>query len=158
MILSLVAALGWGCGGGAETKPEPKPLPKLEASDMSTPPVKEPDRITVAHVLISFAGAGTEARRSKAEAEKLANDVLARAKKGEDFDKMMKDLSDDTGGGVYSMTNTGVKPSSGDEYPRKGMVAAFGDVGFKLEVGGVGMSTFDPKTSPYGWHVIKRLK
>jgi parvulin-like peptidyl-prolyl isomerase len=38
------------------------------------------------------------------------------------------------------------------------MVQAFGDVGFKLEVGAVGMATFDPKTSKYGWHIIKRLK
>jgi len=117
----------------------------------------EPDHIQVAHVLISFAGAGTEATRSKADAEKLANDVLARAKKGEDFHKLIKELSDDSGDGVYGMANVKAKPNPG-EYPRQGMVAAFGDVGFKLEVGGIGMSNFDPRTSPYGWHIIKRLK
>jgi len=117
----------------------------------------EPDHIQVAHVLISFAGAGTEATRSKAEAEKLANDVLGRAKKGEDFHKLIKELSDDSGDGVYGMANAKVKPNPG-EYPRQGMVAAFGDVGFKLDVGGIGMSAFDPQKSPYGWHVIKRLK
>ena len=117
----------------------------------------EPDRIQVAHVLISFAGAGTEATRSKADAEKLANDVLARAKKGEDFHKLIKELSDDPGEGVYGMANFKVKPDRG-EYERGGMVPAFGDVGFKLAVDGVGMSAFDPRTSPYGWHVIKRLK
>ena len=117
----------------------------------------EPEHIQVAHVLISFAGAGTEATRSKADAEKLANDVLARAKKGEDFPKLIKELSNDSGDGVYGMANAGVKPNAG-EYPRQGMVAAFGDVGFKLEVGGIGMSNFDPRTSPYGWHIIKRLK
>lgn len=157
---ALLLALGWGCGGGAEPQPEPKPQPKTEAKPAMTnvPAKPEPEHITVAHVLISFAGAGTEARRTKADAEKLANDVLARAKKGEDFDKMMKDLSDDTGGGVYMMSNTGVRPTSPDEFPRKNMVGAFGDVGFKLDVGGIGMSNFDPKTSPYGWHIIKRLK
>ena len=117
----------------------------------------EPGRIQVAHVLISFAGAGTEATRTKAEAEKLANDVLARAKKGEEFPKLIKELSDDSGDGVYGLANVAVKPNAG-EYPRQGMVAAFGDVGFTLEVGGIGMSAFVPRKSPYGWHIIKRLK
>jgi len=70
----------------------------------------------------------------------------------------MKDLSDDPGGGAYMMSNNGVRPTSGDEYPRNKMVPAFGDVGFKLEVGAIGMSTYDPRTSPFGWHIIKRLK
>ncbi|MEM7305955.1 MAG: peptidylprolyl isomerase [Planctomycetota bacterium] len=42
--------------------------------------------------------------------------------------------------------------------PRDGMAPAFGDVGFALEVGEVGMTTFDPQKSPFGWHVIKRLE
>lgn len=117
----------------------------------------EPERIQVAHVLISFAGAGTEATRTKAEAEKLAGEVLARAKKGEDFAGLIKQLSDDSGDGVYGMANFKVAPKQG-EYPRQGMVAAFGDVGFVLEVGGIGMSAWDARKSPYGWHVIKRLK
>jgi parvulin-like peptidyl-prolyl isomerase len=117
----------------------------------------EPQHIQVAHILISFAGAGTEATRSKAEAEKLAGEVLARAQKGEDFKSLIKSLSDDSGEGVYGMSNAGVPPARG-EYERRGMVAAFGDVGFKLEVNGIGMSNFDPRTSPYGWHIIKRLK
>ncbi len=162
-IAAALLVLGLGCGGGADPKPESKTEPKTEAKPVANPepkpaPKAEPEHITVAHVLISFAGAGTEAKRSKADAEKLANEVLARAKKGEDFDKLMKDLSDDTGGGAYMMSNLGVRPTSGDEYPRNKMVPAFGDVGFKLDVGGIGMSQFDPRTSPYGWHIIKRLK
>ena len=119
--------------------------------------IPEPQHIQVAHILISFAGAGTEATRSKAEAEKMAGDVLARAKKGEEFPKLVKELSDDSGEGIYGMANFKVAPAGG-EYPRQGMVAAFGDVGFVLEVGAIGMSAFDPVKSPYGWHIIKRLK
>lgn len=157
-VAAFLLILGWGCGG-AEPKPDLKPEPKAEAKPEMKPESKpEPEHITVAHVLISFAGTGTEAKRSKAEAEKLAGEVLARAKKGEDFDKLMKDLSDDTGGGVYMMSNLGVRPANADEYPRNKMVPAFGDVGFKLDVGGIGMSGFDSRTSPYGWHIIKRLK
>lgn len=117
----------------------------------------EPQHIQVAHVLISFAGCGTEATRSRAEAEKLAGDVLARANNGEDFHKLIKELSDDSGEGIYGMANFKVAPAAG-EYPRQGMVAAFGDVGFKLKVNGIGMSAFDAQKSPFGWHIIKRLK
>ena len=158
-VAACLLLLGLGCSGGAEPKPESKTEAKPVANPEPKPaPKAEPEHITVAHVLISFAGAGTEPKRSKADAEKLANDVLARARKGEDFDKLMKDLSDDPGGGAYMMSNTGVRPTSGDEYPRNKMVPAFGDIGFKLDMGAVGMSNFDPRTSPYGWHIIKRLK
>jgi parvulin-like peptidyl-prolyl isomerase len=119
--------------------------------------IPEPQHIQVAHVLISFAGAGTDATRTKGDAEKLAGDVLARANKGEDFHKLIKELSDDPGEGVYGLSNFKVRPDRG-EYERQGMVPAFGDVGFKLAVGAVGMSAFDPRNSPYGWHIIKRLK
>ena len=118
---------------------------------------KEPDHIQVAHILISFAGCGTEATRTKADAEKLANDVLGRAKKGEDFNKLMKDFTDDPGGGVYGMANHRVSPK-GEDFERRAMVPAFGDVGFKLEVGAVGMALYDSQKSPFGYHVIKRLE
>src|SRR5258706_28603 len=127
--LAAFMALGLGCGGGAEPAPESKPPAPAEVK----PAGPEPEHILVAHVLISFQGAGTKASRTKAEAEKLAGDVLARAKKGEDFHKLIKELSDDPGEGVYGMANLRVTPNAG-EYPRDGMVPAFGDVGFTLEV------------------------
>lgn len=147
-----------GCGGG--TAPVTPPLPETKPMPTSppAPQAAEPERITVQHILISFAGTRTEATRSKAEAEKLAAEVLARVKKGEDFGKLVKELSDDPGEGIYAMCNHDVKMPREGEYPRKGMVAAFGDVGFKLAVGEVGMSAHDPKASPFGWHIIKRLK
>ena len=119
---------------------------------------KEPERITLQHILISFAGTQTEATRSKAEAEKLAGEVLARVQKGEDFSAVMKQLSDDPGPGVYGLYNRGAKQQARDEYARDGMVPAFGNVGFSLEVGGVGLAGYHPGDSPFGWHVIKRLK
>jgi foldase protein PrsA len=140
-----------GCAAGGASGPAGPPPPPAD-------PAAEPERIILQHILISFEGARAGKKRSRADAEKLASDVLERAKKGEDFDRMMKDLSEDPGPGVYRLSNTGVEPKAGDEYPRKQMVAAFGDVGFKLKVGEVGLAPYDPKASPYGWHVIKRLK
>ena len=43
-------------------------------------------------------------------------------------------------------------------FPRSRMVGAFGDVGFPLEVGEIGLANYDPDTSKYGWHIIKRIK
>lgn len=42
--------------------------------------------------------------------------------------------------------------------PRGNMAAAFGDVGFKLKVGEVGLAEPHAEKSPFGYHIIKRLK
>lgn len=112
-------------------------------------------RVKVQHILISFAGAGTRASRTKAEAEQLAADVYQQVLAGSDFDALVKQYTDDAHPGIYSMT-TGAPEK--DVYPRRGMVAAFGNVGWRLEVGAVGVARFDPTKSPYGWHIIKRIE
>lgn len=40
---------------------------------------------------------------------------------------------------------------------RDRLVPAFGDVGFSLQVGEVGLAPHQEKSSPFGWHIIKRL-
>ena len=122
----------------------------------------EPERVTVQHILIAFKGSlpdDTKVTRSREDAEKLALQVFERAKAGEDFAAMVKMYTNDSYPGIYKMTNKGVTPEkSKQEYSRTGMVRAFGDIGFSLEVGGVGLAIYDPATSRYGWHVIKRLE
>ena len=98
-----------------------------------------------------------QADGTQEEAKTLANDLLNKAKSGEDFDKLVVENTDDSPPGIYSMSDNGVQPDQG-EYPRSGMVPAFGNVGFALAVGEIGMSDYDPATSPYGYHIIKRLK
>jgi hypothetical protein len=118
----------------------------------------EPAVITVEHVLIAFKDTGTKATRSKEEARKLAYETLNRAKLGEDFTKLRKELSDDSpDGGVYTLVNNGIA-KEGSEFDRTGMVPAFGDVGFFLAVNEIGLAEHDPRSSPYGWHIIKRIK
>lgn len=41
---------------------------------------------------------------------------------------------------------------------RDQMVPGFGDLAFSLEVGDVGIVPYDAKSSPFGWHVLKRLE
>ncbi|MEZ6014972.1 MAG: peptidylprolyl isomerase [Planctomycetota bacterium] len=192
------------------------PAPTGEVIARPTPPLDlggQPEKVTVQHVLISFAGTPvTGVTRTKEEAEKLAKDVLARAQAGEDFEALVRAHSDDppaaTEPGVYRILNTGVRdiaseraifdlerryrksmeelnaarskaPLTAEEYKaraealqkaaqaeytsmmrhqRTGLVPAFGDIGFALEVGAVGLAPYDAATSPFGWHVIKRLQ
>jgi parvulin-like peptidyl-prolyl isomerase len=122
---------------------------------------EEPQHITVQHILISFKGAVPDPKvtRTKQEAEALAKELFERAKKGEDFDALVKGYTDDQYPGIYNMSNFNVTPDSKKpEYSRSQMVKAFGDVGFSLKVGDIGMAVFNPETSKYGWHIIKRLK
>jgi parvulin-like peptidyl-prolyl isomerase len=119
----------------------------------------EPEHIEVQHILIGFSGSvpGKRITRTNEEARALAYDLLAKAQAGEDYDALVRKHTDDSPPGIYGMSNRGAQPGRG-EYARDGMVPAFGDVGFTLDVGAYGVADHDPRTSPYGYHVIKRVK
>jgi hypothetical protein len=156
--LLIMALLVAGCDSGSKP-PSTEPLPvSTPPPTPAAPPKAEPEHILVQHVLISFAGASPRIpqKRSKQEAEALAKDVFERARKGEPFDRLMGQ-SDDTGPGQYGISNHGISPGQG-EFQRKGMVPAFGNVGFQLGLGDVGLAGYHPTDSPYGWHIIKRVK
>lgn len=179
-------------------------------------PIEGPSIIAVQHVLISFLGSPAGGTRSKEEAAALAQDVLERARKGEDFSALVKQYSADPVDpkdplpGVYRITvpgytdpslyqgvvqrqsmmhtllkETEAKLRAGEinnrqwltelskqeaqqgiqafvqgarSFARDEMVPAFGDVGFALEVGEVGLAPYDQRASPFGWHVIKRIE
>lgn len=151
------AAAGGGATPAPETKkPEAPPAPETKKPDEKK---VEPRFVTVQHILIGYRGSvrGKNITRTKEEAATLAADILKRAKAGEDFDKLVREYTDDSPPGIYKMSNRGV-PAPPGGYSRDGMVAAFGDVGFPLEVGGIGMAVYDPRKSPYGWHIIKRVE
>jgi hypothetical protein len=123
--------------------------------------VKEPDRVTVQHILIAFQGTipGEGITRTQEEARSLAQDLLERARGGEDFDSLVKEHTDDQHPGIYKMSNSDIPPNEEEmEYSRTRMVKSFGDVSFSLPVGGVGLAEYDPEASKYGWHIIKRLE
>jgi len=146
-----------GCG-----KSE-KPTAEMASADKpaETAERTEPERVEVQHILISFDGADPriEEARSQEDSEVLAKELLQRAQAGEDFDALVKEYTNDSYPGIYRMANSGVEPdAANEEYPRGGMVTAFGDVSFSLEVGAVGMTIYSPENSKYGWHIIKRLK
>ena len=123
------------------------------------------DHIQVQHILIGFKDAvgfqgsapPKAAARTQDQARTLAYDLLNQAKGGADFDQLVVANTDDSPPGIYGMSNTGIPPAEG-EYQREGMVAAFGNVGFTLGVGEIGIADYDPATSPYGYHIIKRVR
>ena len=103
------------------------------------------------------------ARRERAEIKALLKtgsitlaEVFERAKT-EDFDALVKEYTNDSYPGIYKMTNNGA-PIQAGAAKRSGMVRAFGDVAFGLAVDEVGMANYSAGSSPYGWHIIKRLE
>ncbi len=178
--------------------------------------MSQPDQISIQHILVSFEDTQVKTKRTKAEAETLAADLLEKAKTADDFSALVREHSDDPiqqddpQPGVYNLLNHDVKGQNFQEYmmtlntrageqeqelitkmeagqidqaaletqmntfieelraeadqfapslphPRSAMVSAFGDVGFELNVGEIGLATFDADASPFGWHIIKRL-
>jgi parvulin-like peptidyl-prolyl isomerase len=120
---------------------------------------RQVDEIEVQHLLVAHKDAGIGGvTRTMEEAEQLTAELYEKIRNGADFDALVKEHTDDSHPGIYGMTQTGSGDRSRNLFPRKGMVAAFGDVGWRLDVGEVGVAPFDPRTSPYGWHIIKRTK
>ena len=101
----------------------------------------QPETVKASHILF---------RVNKEDSEDVVNQKLkaaqgaeARAKKGEDFTALAKELSEEPG----------AKESGGDLgfFPKDRMVPEFAEVAFKEKVGEIS----DPVRTQFGWHVIK---
>ncbi len=126
--------------------------------DLSSRDVLERDQLTdhaeVKHVLIGWRDLADMYRgeqdprgqkRTRAEADALARQILDRAKKGEPFEKLMIDTSDDPG-----------SAKSGTAYevaPDAPLVPEFKRLALRLKVGEIGAVQ-----SRFGWHIMKRVK
>lgn len=152
----------------AEAKPADAPKDKVAAMNLAIDTCMDKaehtdPEVTIQHCLIGVVGAGLPGvTRSPGEAEALTADLYARILAGDDFDAIVKNNTNDSHPGIYSMSLG--QPSSAGVYPRSGMVAGFGEVAWRLGVGEVGITRYDggipgtnPK-SPFGYHIIKRLK
>jgi len=103
---------------------------------------KMPERVRASHILIRVP---EEAKPEEVvEKQKAAAAVLARVKKGEEFEKVAAEISDDPS----------AKENKGDlNFFRKDqMVPEFADAAFKLKKGELGA---EPVRSEFGYHVIK---
>jgi len=128
--------------------PPPPPDP-LESADIMARPAN-PGTPQVQHVLIGWKDApmakrGADPRamaRTKADADKLAQDVLAKAKAGEDFVKLMKEHSEDPS------TKDGKSYEVTPDFPLEPLKK----LAFRLNLNEAGMVK-----TPFGWLVLKRV-
>ena len=157
-VVALAGALALPAAAQSESEEPAQTKPALPAGEPAEAP-KEPEHLKVQHILIGFRGKvpGKDITRTREEAETLAYELLKKAQEGADFDQLVMEYTDDRHPGLYGMSNIEVKQAPG-EFPRAGMAKAFGDVSFALAVGEIGITDFDARTSPYGWHIIKRIE
>jgi hypothetical protein len=120
------------------------------------------ERVKVQHFLIArymSDRAGRHGILDPSEAEERAAELYLRARAGEDFDALVREYSYDAvegdPPGVYEMI---AKDADLPGTRRGGMAPAFGDAGWRLEVGEVGVILYDRARSWYGYHIIKRLE
>lgn len=101
----------------------------------------EEQEVHARHILFRVADANDQ--KAAAAAEAKAKDTLAKIKKGEDFAKLAKDLTEDPAG----------KADGGDLgwFTKDQMVPEFSEAAFKLDKGQVS----DPVKTSFGWHLIK---
>lgn len=104
---------------------------------------EEPEQVRASHILISTGDPRSPmSDDQKKEKRKLAEDLLKRARGGEDFAKLAKEYSDDPGskdkGGEYT-------------FPRGTMVKEFEAAAFSLQTNQIS----DIVTTVYGYHIIK---
>lgn len=130
----------------------PPPPDPLESAEILARPGGTAT-VLVQHVLIGWkdapmAGRGKPdpraAARTKADADKLAQEILAKVKAGGDMAALMKEFSEDPGSKDSARAY--------DVGPDTPMVPPFKNLSLRLEMGEAGLVK-----SPFGWHVIKRV-
>ena len=115
---------------------------------------EEPEMVHVSHILISTQDPATRSDLpddKKTAKRKLAEDILKRAKAGEDWGKLVKQYSEDPGskdkGGEYTFARASVDP-------QRAMVPEFENAAFALNTNQIS----DIVTTSYGYHIIKLLE
>ena len=104
---------------------------------------KQPEKVRVRHILIKFDNDKEKLGRTAEQAKKEILAILDRVNKGEDFAKLAKEKSEDSGS----------KDKGGEStFGRGEMVKEFEEATFKLQPGQV---TKEPVKTVYGFHIIK---
>jgi hypothetical protein len=163
-LLALLPLAG-ACASLTEPSGQPAPEPVAAAQPTSnatatgaapapTPPpaataAPSNQRISAAHILVAYKGstrAEATVTRTKDAAKKRAEQLLARARKGDDFGKLARENSDDPT----------AKQRSGDlgSFDRGSMVKEFGDAAFALKPGELSSVV----ETNFGFHIIKRTQ
>jgi len=128
-----------------ELKVEITPEQIKEFYESNRSKFEQPEMVRAAHILFGTRDLATNLELSdaqKAAKRKLAEDVLKRARAGEDFAKLAKEYSEDPGskdkGGEYT-------------FPRGQMVPEFESAAFSMSTNQIS----DIVTTTFGYHIIK---
>ncbi len=146
-----VKAPGDAPASSATTTSSAAPAPSSASSAppaVSANPAKPPSKISARHVLIQWMGAERAPAsivRTREQARAVAEDVLRRARAGEDFTRLAVEFSDEPGA-----ANRG---GSLGRFGKGQMVRSFEDAAFKLAPGEIS----DIVESSFGYHVILRV-
>ena len=136
--------------GAPTTGTMPTPPPATNAADdESAAPVDAPAKISARHVLIQWMGSGSAGKsvmRTRDQAQVVAQEVLRRAKAGEDVGRLAVEYSDEP--------NAASRGGSLGRFSRGQMVPAFDQVAFKLRVGQISGIV----ETPFGFHIIQRTE
>jgi hypothetical protein len=132
----------------AQAAPPPTPNPPTPPPQPQAP-AEQGETVAASHLLVAYAGAlraSPDIKRTKDEAKKRAEQLMARARKGEDFGKLADEGSDDPQ----------AKMSHGalGRFTKDRMVKPFADAAFALKPGDVSPVI----ETPFGYHVIKRTE
>ena len=158
--LALAALLATGCGtlatspawigGGLEVE-----APLREAAEEQTAErerqiiARQPTEIGARHILIMHTQSKSKppnVTRSREEAKKRVDEVLAKLRAGATFEDLINEYSDEPGA-AERHGDLGV-------FDRAQMVKPFADAAFALKVGQVS----NVVETPFGFHVIKRTE
>ena len=132
-----------------EEPPPAFPVPSEPGESVKAVAAVEPTKISARHVLIQWMGAdraGKSVLRTREQALVLAQEVLRRAKGGEDVGRLAVEYSDEP--------NAGARGGSLGRFGKGQMVGAFDAVAFKLKVAQIS----DIVETPFGYHIIQRTE
>lgn len=172
VLLALVAA---ACGGNGNNVPpvSPPPTPEVQelrrlVTEISARPELDVEEIIVQHLLIgvrSKGGLNNRDELSLPEAEQRTAELLAKARAGEDYRRLVlthtyDHITSETEPGVYVLTRTlETRPERGPNvFLRTQMVRGFAEVCWRLQPGEFGIAEYHRQDCPHGFHIIKRLK
>lgn len=128
--------------------PPPPPPDSLDSTDiLKREPVTKSSKVK--HILLGWkevnSGDPRATARERKDLETLVKKTMARLKKGEKIEPLMKELSEDPGSAASG--------NSYDVTPDAGLVQPFKDLGLRLKVGEIGAV----KTQ-FGIHIIQRTE
>ena len=136
-------------GTGTNAAADGEPVAQSKSAPAAGPAAGTPKRIGARHVLIQWMGsdrAGKSVLRTREQAMLLAQEVLRRAKGGEDLGRLANEYSDEP--------NAGARGGSLGRFTKGQMVGAFEQVAFNLEIGQIS----DIVETPFGFHIIQRTE